>query len=120
MSLFARSCITRAAALRAPTLALRASSSSLRAPAVPRRWRSDTSGESKEERLRVLLEEALEPTELSVVDVSGGCGASFRVRVVSPRFAGQSMLAQHRAVNALLKEELASVHALQLETAASK
>ena len=77
-------------------------------------------GASKEARLRALLSEQLSPTELDVVDVSGGCGASFRVRIVSPQFAGKNMLAQHRAVNAVLKDELADVHALQLDTAAPK
>ena len=101
--------------VRAGRLRLR----SVAASAVQPRRHLSNNNDSKEERLRALLADKLEPTELSVVDVSGGCGASFRVRVVSPHFAGKSMLAQHRAVNALLKDELESVHALQLDTAAS-
>ncbi len=43
----------------------------------------------------------------------------FRVRVVSAAFAGRSRLERHRAVNALLAEELATgVHALAIEAAA--
>jgi stress-induced morphogen len=33
-------------------------------------------------------------------------------------FHGKSVLAQHKAVNALLKDELADIHALQIETKA--
>ncbi|MBB2972507.1 BolA family protein [Mesorhizobium sp. RMAD-H1] len=43
----------------------------------------------------------------------------FRVRIVSEAFAGMDRVARHRAINALLKEELESgVHALALEPSA--
>ncbi|WP_416357471.1 BolA family protein [Aureimonas phyllosphaerae] len=43
----------------------------------------------------------------------------FRVRLVAEAFAGKSRLERHRAVNALLAEELATgVHALAIEAAA--
>lgn len=43
----------------------------------------------------------------------------FRVRIVSPSFAGMSRIERHRAVNALLADELnAGVHALAIEPAA--
>jgi len=43
----------------------------------------------------------------------------FRVRIVSPAFAGMSRIDRHRAVNDLLAEELkAGVHALAIEPAA--
>ncbi len=43
----------------------------------------------------------------------------FRVRLVSPAFAGMSRIDRHRAVNALLADELnGGVHALAIETAA--
>jgi BolA protein len=43
----------------------------------------------------------------------------FRVRIVSPVFAGMSRIARHRAVNELLAAELAAgVHALAIEPAA--
>ncbi len=43
----------------------------------------------------------------------------FRVRLVSPAFASMSRIDRHRAVNALLAEELkGGVHALAIETAA--
>ena len=43
----------------------------------------------------------------------------FRVRIVSPVFAGMSRIDRHRAVNELLAAELkAGVHALAIEPAA--
>ncbi|MGO4839805.1 BolA family protein, partial [Rhizobiaceae sp. 2RAB30] len=43
----------------------------------------------------------------------------FRVRIVSPAFAGMSRIDRHRAVNRLLADELdAGVHALAIEPAA--
>ncbi len=43
----------------------------------------------------------------------------FRVRLVSPAFAGLTWIERHRAVNALLAEELkGGVHALAIEPAA--
>jgi BolA protein len=43
----------------------------------------------------------------------------FRVRIVAPAFAAMSRIERHRAVNALLAEELAgTVHALAIEPSA--
>lgn len=43
----------------------------------------------------------------------------FRVRIVSPAFAGMSRIDRHRAVNELLADELkAGLHALAIEPAA--
>lgn len=43
----------------------------------------------------------------------------FRVRIVAEAFAGMSRVERHRAVNALLADELAAgVHALAIEAAA--
>lgn len=80
---------------------------------------------SRVERLRALLAAALEPDELEVIDDSaahyGHAGAAsggghFRVRVVTHRFAGKSVVARHRmvydAVADLMKSE---VHALSIE-----
>ncbi|MBB4005715.1 MAG: BolA family protein [Aurantimonas endophytica] len=43
----------------------------------------------------------------------------FRVRLVSDAFAGKSRIERHRAINAVLSDELAAgVHALAIEAAA--
>jgi len=73
--------------------------------------------------LRTKLESALAPTRLEILDESAshnvppGAESHFRVRVVSPLFRGERLLARHRRVHAAVAEELAgSVHALALET----
>ncbi len=75
------------------------------------------------------LNKALAPTHLQVIDESnqhaGHAGAHpsgeshFRVKISSQAFAGMPRVQQHRMVNEVLREELASrVHALALETSA--
>ncbi|ATA24942.1 transcriptional regulator BolA [Brenneria goodwinii] len=72
-----------------------------------------------EEKLRV----EFEPLHLEVIDesyrhnVPAGSESHFKVVIVSDRFAGERVLGRHRAVYAVLAEELAgSVHALALHT----
>lgn len=76
-----------------------------------------------EQRLRA----ALAPTRLEVIDESaahaGHAGAAggghYRVKVESPRFAGEGSLARHRAVYAALADELrGGIHALAIEARA--
>lgn len=81
------------------------------------------------DRMRDKLLTALEPVYLDVIDESHnheghggwreGGGTHFRVKVVSPAFAGKSRLAMHRMVNEALAAELAGgVHALAIEAKA--
>ena len=51
-----------------------------------------------------------------VVDFSDGCGAKFSVVIVSDKFEGKPLLAQHRMVNDCLAEELKTIHALTIKT----
>ncbi len=85
---------------------------------------------SIEQRITDKLTAALEPERLEVINEShlhaghqeafDGTGEThFRVRVVSPRFAGMMRLERHRTVNDLLADELRDgVHALAIEPAA--
>lgn len=62
------------------------------------------------------------PTFLQVDDESymhaSGADAQshFKVTLVTDQFAGKRLLARHRAINALLAEELQQIHALALHT----
>ena len=70
------------------------------------------------ERLQNLLEGAFPDAEgVEVVDRTGG-GDHFHVTVVSPRFAGLSLVDQHRLVYDALAEPLAdgSIHELRITT----
>jgi len=79
------------------------------------------------EKIRLKLEKAFAPETLEVRDEShlhsGHSGAPeggeshFRVVLVSKVFEGQSRVARQRAINAILKDELAGpVHALAMKT----
>ncbi|CAM1505053.1 Fc.00g106900.m01.CDS01 [Cosmosporella sp. VM-42] len=63
-----------------------------------------------------LLETALEPTELLVQDISGGCGSMYAIDITSAAFKGQSILKQQRMVNAALGEVIKEWHGVQIRT----
>ena len=70
------------------------------------------------DRLEALLRVSFpEAEELSVEDRTGG-GDHFQVTVASPRFAGLSLLEQHRLVNEALSEPLrdGTIHELRIKT----
>jgi BolA protein len=81
------------------------------------------------ERIRQLLEAALEPESLEVEDDShkhaGHEGAKsglghFNVSIVSSYFNGMNMLARHRAVYSALDDMMKTdIHALAIEAIAS-
>ena len=78
-----------------------------------------------QERITARLKEALDPELLDIVDESDrhvghagarpGGGTHYRVRIVSARFSGMSLVARHRLVYGLLPVEFADgLHALAL------
>ncbi|EHS64324.1 hypothetical protein PGT21_002664 [Puccinia graminis f. sp. tritici] len=71
------------------------------------------SQESMEQRLIECFPMAI---ERKVFDVSGGCGQSYEVLIVSPEFAGKTTLAKHRLVNERLKDEISELHAFSQKT----
>ena len=55
--------------------------------------------------------------ESSMHNVPANSETHFKVVLVSPKFSGQRLISRHRAVNAILKDELANqIHALALHT----
>ncbi|KAJ2991656.1 hypothetical protein NUW58_g2439 [Xylaria curta] len=56
------------------------------------------------------------PTELTVQDISGGCGSMYGIEIASEKFRGANMLKQQRMVNAVLGEEMKGWHGVQLRT----
>ena len=74
------------------------------------------------EPLQALLERAFpDATELQVEDRTGG-GDHCQVTVASPRFAGLSLLDQHRLVNDALAGPLrdGTIHELRIKTKGSE
>lgn len=71
---------------------------------------------------RKLLEH-FSPEHLEVINesamhnVPAGSESHFKVVIVAPVFAGERLIKRHRAVNSVLKDELANdIHALALHT----
>lgn len=55
--------------------------------------------------------------ESSMHNVPDGSESHFKVVIVAPIFAGERLIKRHRAVNSVLKDELANdIHALALHT----
>ena len=76
-----------------------------------------------QERIKEKLQEALSPIHLEVINESDmhnvpeGFESHFKVIVVSGQFEGQRLIGRHRAVNAVLAQELANdIHALAIHT----
>ncbi|CAH7690110.1 bola protein [Phakopsora pachyrhizi] len=55
-------------------------------------------------------------TFTDVQDISGGCGQSYKVLIVSVEFEGKKLLEKHRLVNDRLKDEISQLHAFSQET----
>lgn len=89
---------------------------------------------TKQQLLEQKLQSAFEPETLAVINEShlhaghhhsdsqhhgvfDGTGEThFRIRIVSKDFSGKTRVERHRAINTLLKDELASgIHALAIE-----
>jgi BolA protein len=78
--------------------------------------------------LEARLREALQPTELEVIDESAahaghagaraeGYGTHFRIRIASPLFAGKPRVARHRLVYDALQIFIEQgLHAIAIET----
>ena len=64
------------------------------------------------------IQRVIPDAQVTVEDLSGG-GDHLQVNVISPAFAGLSLINQHQLVYGALKDELASeaIHALALNTA---
>ncbi|OAK97096.1 bola-like protein [Phaeosphaeriaceae sp. SRC1lsM3a] len=65
------------------------------------------------------IKQELDPVKLEVQDISGGCGSMYAIEIESPKFAGLTVIKQHKLVNQVLKEEIAKWHGVQLRTKAA-
>eukprot|EP00967_Tisochrysis_lutea_P121533 scaffold200412_cov46-Tisochrysis_lutea.AAC.2 len=72
---------------------------------------SRVSAELLEQKLR---SSKLAPSHVAVIDESDGCGSKFSSLVVSNQFEGLALIERHRAVQELLSEEIAQIHAFQV------
>lgn len=100
------------------------------------------------EEVESVLRQSLDPSELEVLDISGGCGkhippndnlffkstllspdycslsslhspgASFELRIKSPKFNGIKLLDRHRLINEALAPLMDKIHAVSIKQAA--
>ncbi|CAK7566960.1 MAG: hypothetical protein SEPTF4163_004917 [Sporothrix epigloea] len=103
-----------ATAAASSSTASTASSASKTPPPIPKPDFLDDA----ESHIWDLLVEAFAPHELSVRDVSGGCGSMYGIEISSERFRGANTLKQQRMVNAALGDLIKGWHGVQLKTRA--
>jgi len=82
----------------------------------------------RETKIKTLLEQALSPTELEIINDSdkhvGHAGAQsgaghFTVKITCEKFQGKSLVEQHRMVYAVLDEMIGpEIHALSIQAKA--
>ena len=77
----------------------------------------------RREAIKTKLTESFSPMHLEVIDeshmhnVPAGAESHFKVTLVTDKFAGKMLIARHREVNGVLKQELEDgIHALALHT----
>jgi stress-induced morphogen len=77
---------------------------------------AEQQGASKESVIST-LNKHLQPTDLVVHDVSGGCGAKYELYINSNKFDGVALLARHRLVQEAMKAEglMDKIHALTIK-----
>ncbi|KAB0801146.1 hypothetical protein PPYR_05500 [Photinus pyralis] len=75
--------------------------------------------DTSEELLRNILKQRF-PTanEITVKDVSGGCGAMYTVYIECSSFKGVPIVKQHKAVYEALDKQIKVIHGLRVETKA--
>lgn len=69
-----------------------------------------------ESSIAAILASKLNPTELLVQDISGGCGSMYAIDITSPAFRGLNILKQQRLVNAALGDLVKEWHGVQIRT----
>ena len=69
-----------------------------------------------EEQIANLLKTELKSKDVSVTDISGGCGSMFDIDIKSNEFKGLSKLKQQKLVYKILKEEMSKWHGVHLKT----
>lgn len=58
----------------------------------------------------------LQAQHISVVDISGGCGAMYEIVIESKEFKGLSRVKQHQLITETLKTEIKDMHGLRIHT----
>lgn len=81
-----------------------------------RKYSTEAPQTKNEIQFTEILTKELEAEYVLVNDISGGCGAMYRVQVVSKRFNGIPLVKQHQLVYDCLKEYISGMHGLTMMT----
>lgn len=69
-----------------------------------------------EKKLAEILKNKFSASQITVKDISGGCGAMYEIFVESEDFRGKRQVQQHRLVNQALADEVKVMHGLRIFT----
>jgi stress-induced morphogen len=83
-------------------------------PVLRRRYSGENKVSPKQTNITNLLTQRFKPTTMQINDISGGCGQSFQIIIVSDEFKGLTAVTQQRLVYAAIKQEMGDIHALAL------
>ncbi len=76
------------------------------------------------DQLEQKIKDALEDVPyIKAIDLSDGCGSKFEITVVSERFAGKPLLAQHRLIHKVspsISEYNMNIHMFELSNARTR
>lgn len=81
-----------------------------------KRFLSTQPPKCNETDLKNILIKRFPKANVTVHDVSGGCGAMFEVLVEAKEFSGLSVLKQHKMITETLKEQINDMHGLRIHT----
>ena len=65
-------------------------------------------------QLEACLKESLKPIHVNIEDISGGCGTSFKLLIVSEVFESLKLLERQRRVYDALDKLMPQIHALEM------
>lgn len=70
-----------------------------------------------EKKIAEILKKSFTASQITVKDISGGCGSMYEIFVESEDFRGKRQVQQHRLINQALADEVKQMHGLRIFTA---
>ncbi|POS85048.1 hypothetical protein EPUL_004557 [Erysiphe pulchra] len=62
------------------------------------------------------LVQELKPTSLDIQDISGGCGSTYAIEIVSHCFSGLTLVQQQKLVYVALRDMIKNWHGVRIQT----
>ncbi|XP_055390525.1 bolA-like protein 3 [Condylostylus longicornis] len=88
---------------------------------VPRLFAQTNGSEVSESNLVSILKNKFPKANVvEVEDISGGCGAMFKIFVETSEFEGNTVIKQHKMITEALKDQIKDMHGLTIQTSIPK